>query len=88
MNTDLKYFYLNTKPKQYKYIMIHKKMTPDDIIDEYKLHKLFRNSSILVKIRETVYGLPHAGRLSYEDLLPHLHQRGYQLFKHTPGLFA
>ena len=53
-------------------MVVHKKMIPEDIINEYRLQKLFSNGSILVKIRKTIYGLPQAGRLSYKDISPYL----------------
>jgi hypothetical protein len=34
-----------------------------------------------------MYGLPHAGRIAYEDLIMHLEPHGYYPAPHTPGLW-
>ena len=42
---------------------------------------------VLGEIRKGVYGLPHAGRLSYSILVAHLAEGGYVHTEHAPGLF-
>ena len=87
MSLDLKDFYLNTPLQKYEYMLVHESMIPQDIIEEYNLRPLIQNGKILAEIRKSMYGLPQAGRVSYDALLPHLIAGGYIPSQHTPGLF-
>ena len=62
---NLKDFYLNTPLKKYKYMWAPENMIPNEIIQEYNLRPLINNGCTLAEIRKTMYGLPHAGRISY-----------------------
>ena len=62
-------------------------MIPEKIVQEYNIQPLFNNGRILAEIRKSMYGLPQAGRISYDALLPHLERGGYIPSKFTPGLF-
>ena len=85
---DLKDFYLNTEMTRPKYMLVPRKMIPQDIIDEYNLKHLFRNDMILSKIVKGMYGLPQAGRLAYKKLKRHLATAVYIPTETTPGLFT
>jgi hypothetical protein len=49
---------------------------------------LFHNGFVYVEIRKGMYGLPQAGKLANDELVPHLAQHGYHQSKHIPGLFT
>ena len=87
MTIDLKDFYLNTPLTKNEYMWVQEHMLPQEIIDEYNLRPRIHNGRILAEIRKSMYGLPQAGRISYDALLPHLLQGGYQPTPFTPGLF-
>ena len=83
----LKNFYLNTSLERYEYILIPTNMISENIMHEYKLHDLTHNGGILAKIRKSMYGLSHVGRIFHEALLRHIKQGGYHPTQYTPGLF-
>jgi len=61
---------------------------PDTIIKQYNLRELEHNGTIYVKIQKGMYGLPQAGRIANDKLVPILAKAGYHQAKHTPGLFT
>ena len=87
MNFFIKDFYLNTPLARYEYMWVPESMLPQEIIDEYNLRPLIQNGRILAEIQKSMYGLPQAGRVSYDALLPHLEAGGYYATQFTPGLF-
>ena len=80
-------FYLNTElpPAEREYMWVEAWMIPDDIMEEYDIEII--NGRALVEITNAIYGLPQAGRLSYNKLKQHLEDDGYLPCKLTPGLF-
>jgi hypothetical protein len=61
---------------------------PKDIFKHYNLGPLVHKGYIYTEIRRGMYGLPQAGRLANNALLPHLAVHGYIPATHTPGLFT
>ena len=89
MGIDLKDFYLNTPLKdRYEYMRIPVTTIPADIFDLYNLSGLVYNGYVYVEIRRGMYGLPQAGRIANDELLPHLAKHGYHQSKHIAGLFT
>jgi hypothetical protein len=88
MTIDIKDFYLNNPMSRYEYMRIPINVIPEDIIDQYGLRELEHNGYVYVEICKGVYGLPQAGRIANDALVPHLEQYGYMQSKHTHGLFT
>ena len=65
MALDVKVFYLNTDMRSTEYMLVHRKMIPEEIIHKHKLHDRFNNDYILVEIRKRIYGLAQAGQFAY-----------------------
>jgi hypothetical protein len=51
------------------------------------LGPLVHNGYVYVEINKGMYGLPQAGRIANDKLVPHLANNGYRQCPHTPGLF-
>lgn len=87
MGMDIKDFYLNTPMPRYEYMFIPVKVIPKSIFDQYNLEPLVHNGKVYVEIRKGMYGLPQAGRIANDKLIPILSSAGYHQSEHTPGLF-
>jgi hypothetical protein len=61
---DVKNFYLNTLLDRPIYMPLALSITPQEIIDKYKLLDEVKNGQLYIQIDKDVYGLPHAGRLA------------------------
>jgi hypothetical protein len=68
-------------------MMIPVKLIPQAIIDQYNLTPLIHNGYVYVEINKGMYGLPQAGRIANDALVPHLAKNGYHQCEHTSGLF-
>jgi hypothetical protein len=88
MTMDIKDFYLCTPMDHYEYMRIKVADIPKDIFEHYNLGPLVHNSYVYTEIRRGMYGLPQAGRIANDALLPHLAAHGYTQAAHTPGLFT
>lgn len=87
MTIDIKDFYLNTPLPHAEYMRIPTDVIPSDIWDQYNLRHLEHNGFVYVEINRSMYGLPQAGRLANDELVPYLETHGYIQSKRTPGLF-
>jgi Reverse transcriptase (RNA-dependent DNA polymerase) len=87
MTLDIKDFYLNTPMERYEYMCIPMDIIPDAIMEQYNLQALVHNGYVYVKFRKGMYGLPQAGRIANDALVPFLATKGYHQSKHTNGLF-
>ena len=87
MGIDIKDFYLNNPMSRYEYMRIPINQLPKKIIDQYNLTPLIHNGAVYVEIQKGMYGLPQAGRIANDKLVPILKQAGYHQSEHTPGLF-
>jgi len=88
MTADIKDFYLNTPMECYEYMAIPMADLLDTIIEQYNLRELEHNGNVYVEIRKGMYGLPQAGRIANDKLIPILKAAGYHQAEHTPGLFT
>ena len=84
---DLKDFYLNNPLPGYEYMRIPVWAIPKVIMDNYNLWPLVHNGFVTCLIKKGMYGLPHAGRIAYDDLITHLEPHGYYPAPHTAGLW-
>jgi hypothetical protein len=87
MTMDTKDFYLNNPMDRYEYMMITVSLIPKAIFDQYNLSPLVHNGYVYVKIHKGMYGLPQAGQIANDALVPYLPTHGYGRCTHTPGLF-
>ena len=87
MGIDIKDFYLNNPMSRYEYMRIPINQIPQKIIDLYNLTPLIHNGAVYVEIRKGMYGLPQAGRIANDKLVPILEKAGYIQSDHIPGLF-
>jgi hypothetical protein len=89
MTLDIKDFYLNTHLPRSEYLRISLKFLSDAILTKYNLRKFMHNGSILFEVTKSMYGLPHAGRISQDGLIERLASHGYLqtgttcLFRHA-----
>ena len=87
MGIDIKDFYLNNPMDRYEYMRIPISQIPPKIKDLYNLQPLIHNGAVYVEIRKGMYGLPQAGRIASDALVPKLNAAGYHQSEHVPGLF-
>jgi len=73
--------------EQYEYMAIPMADIPQTIIAQYNLQDIAVNGVVYVEIRKGMYGLPQAGRIANNQLIPVLAAAGYHQTEHTPGLF-
>jgi len=85
---DIKDFYLNTPMECYEYMAIPMANISQTIIEQYNLHDIAVSGIVYVKIRKGMYGLPQAGHIANDQLIPILAAAGYHQAEHTPGLFT
>ena len=88
MSMDIKDFFLNNDMHRYEYMRISLKVIPQAIIDQYHLQALADDQGfVYVEIRKGMYGLPQAGRIANDELVPYLASHGYKQSKRIAGLF-
>jgi hypothetical protein len=89
LTADISDLYLGTPLDTPEYMVIRLDQMPQVSQRKY-IHdsSLVHNGCVLVEIIRTLYGLPPAGRLSQQGLIPHLESHGYMQAKHTPCLFT
>jgi hypothetical protein len=85
MTMDISDYYLDTPLDRPEYMLINRHDIPEDIQERYASAIHLVNDKAMVT--KALYGIPQAGRLSQERLIPHLAQHGYTLCKNTPCLF-
>ena len=62
---------------------------PEDVIEEYKLHKKFTNNGyVYVEVWKLMYSLNRSGIISHNILVERLHKNGYHQSKYTPGFWT
>jgi hypothetical protein len=84
---DIKDFNLCTPMDRNEYMRIPINLIPVDIFEQYNLAEHVHNGFVFVEISKTMYGLPQAGKLANDALIPILAKAGYHQAKHTHGLF-
>ena len=60
---------------------------PEHIKRQYNLENKVKTGYVYVEIRQSIYGLPQAGKLVNTALKEHLAPYGYFEVAHTPGLW-
>ena len=72
---------------RFEYVRLPLALIPDEIIQEYQLHRLAHNGHIYCEIHRGMYGLPQMGILANNLLTQQLTPFGYYQLQHTPGLW-
>ena len=84
---DVGIFYLTTPMVRYEYMRIKAELIPEEFKQQYKLHDKMYKGYIYCEIRQGMYGLPQAGRITNDLLKKRLAYYGYFERPHTPGLW-
>ena len=63
------------------------KLIPEEIKQQYNLHKIVYDEYIYIQIEKGMYGLPQAGKIANDELQRHLLPFGYAPCPRTPGLW-
>ncbi len=88
MTMDISNFYLMTLLHQPEFIQMKLSNIPDEVIKEYKLReKATPDSSIYIRAKQDMYGLPQSGLLANELLEKRLNKHGYRQSKLVPSLW-
>ena len=74
---DIKDFYLNNVLPRSEYVRIPVRTLPQAIIDTYKLEPMIADGYVYVEVTKGMYGLPQAGRVANDALLPRLAEAGF-----------
>ena len=85
---DIKDFYLNNPLPKAEYIRFQADLVPHDIWEQYDLQRFCDNGALYARVDKGMYGLPQAGRVANDHLLPRLQEAGYTATGQTPGLFS
>ena len=88
MTIDIKDFYLNTQLPRSEWMRLPVKFLSESILNKYNLQQYIHNGAVLFEVVKSLYGLPHAGKISQDSLITHLAKHGYHqtsttcLFRH------
>ena len=82
----IKNFYLVTPMKYFQYMRIHKKIIPQEVLDEYNI--IFDGCDFThVEIRRGMYGPKEGGVIALDQLDRKLKRFGYKPMPYTPELW-
>ena len=84
---DLKNFYLENDLPNKEYIRIPLLYIPTDIQEQYNLQEYIVDGHVYAEISKGMYGLPQAGKVASDFLIPRLAAAGYHETGVIPGLF-
>jgi hypothetical protein len=85
---DLKDFYLGNQLPNAEYIRFKAKLIPPEIWEQYNLDEyLGPDGYIYARVDKGMYGLPQAGKVASNYLIPRLKAAGYEETGRVPGLF-
>ena len=84
---DVADFYLNTKLANPAYLWIPLRYLPYRTRLRLGVADRPLSEKLLFQLHTALYGMDDAGRLSQDQLVNHLHDHGYTMRPHTPGLF-
>jgi len=88
MTADIKDYYLGSPmPDGPVFMWIPLRLIPQDIQQKYNLEEIAVDGKVLVQVDKGMYGLPHAGKLAQDRLIPHLAKHGYHQCPNTRCLF-
>ena len=86
MTIDIKDFYLNTELPRSEWMRIPVKFLSAAILDKHNLRPFINDGVVIFEVVKSLYGLPHAGKISQDELIRHLATHGYHQTT-TPCLF-
>ena len=86
MTIDIKDFYLNTELPRSEWMRIPVKFLSAAILDKHNLRPFINDGAVIFEVVKSLYGLPHAGKISQDELIRHLATHGYHQTT-TPCLF-
>ena len=85
---DIKDFYLNNPLPRSEYVRFRQEDIPDEIWSQYNLAQWVTDDGyIYARVDKGMYGLPQAGKVASDALIPRLNQAGYYETGVIPGLF-
>jgi Reverse transcriptase (RNA-dependent DNA polymerase) len=87
MCMDVKDFYLNNRLGSPEYIRIPLSLIPEEFIIVYNLHDFAVKGYVYAEVNKGMYGLPQAGKIANDILVPILEAGGYKETGTIPGLF-
>ena len=87
LTIDIKDFFLNNMLPRKEYMKIHLDTIPNAIRELYKLDEMATDGFIYFEVSKGMYGLPQAGRVANDTLIPRLEAAGYYQSNRVPGLF-
>ena len=88
MTIDIKDYFLNSKLEKPEYMRIPINYFPIESQRQFDTNKFINktNNTVIVEVTGSLYGLPQAAKVSYDDLLPLLINNNFQLTT-TPCVF-
>jgi hypothetical protein len=85
---DIKDFYLNNPLPNAEYIRFLADTLPPDIWEQYNIADYVDDKGyVYSRVDKGMYGLPQAGKVASDCLIPRLKAAGYEPTGRTPGLF-
>jgi hypothetical protein len=85
---DIKDFYLNNLLPNAEFVRFRRQDIPQAIWIQYNLDQFVTSDDyIYARVDKGMYGLPQAGKVASDFLIPRLKEAGYIETGHTPGLF-
>ena len=84
---DIKDYFLNNVLPRSEYIMMPVKLIPEEIMDHHNLHDKVHSGFVYSEVNKGMCGLPQAGRVANDALLPRLAAKGYRPAGQTRGLY-
>lgn len=81
MTIDIKDYFLNSKLDKPEYMRIPITYFPIESQRQFDTNKFINktNNTLIVEVTKSLYGLPQAAKVSYDDLLPLLINNNFQL---------
>jgi hypothetical protein len=85
---DIKDFYLNNPLPNAEFVRFRQEDIPHDIWIQYNLDQwVTKDGFVYARVDKGMYGLPQAGKVASDFLIPRLKEAGYVEAATTPGLF-
>jgi Reverse transcriptase (RNA-dependent DNA polymerase) len=85
---DIKDFYLNNPLPSPEFVRFRADTIPKEIWDQYGLDAFVVNGWVYARVDKGMYGLPQAGKVANDNLVPRLNDAGYHETGIIPGLFC
>jgi Reverse transcriptase (RNA-dependent DNA polymerase) len=85
---DIKDFYLNNPLPEAEYVRFQASLLPPEIWEQYDIASYVDDKGyVIARVDKGMYGLPQAGKVASDNLLPRLHDAGYKPTGRIPGLY-